>query len=143
VTQVKRFGMFVPVTPGGTAVIDVRDVARMHVAAAECGRMGERYILTTANYTQKEWLGMVADVVGVRRPFLPVPGVVLPLAADGVDLLRKIGIQTPVDSHQVRLGAKYIYFDGSKAWKEFGQPQIDMRQSLHDTYAWYRERGYL
>jgi dihydroflavonol-4-reductase len=141
VTLVKRLGLLVPVTPGGIAVIDVRDVARMHLAAAERGRTGERYILSAANCTQREWLGMIADVVGVRRPFLPVPGFILPLVANVVDVLWKFGIHTPVDSDQVRLGMKYIYFDGSKAWKELGKPQVEMRQSLRDTYAWYRERG--
>ncbi len=143
VTQVKRFGRLVPVTPGGISVIDVRDVARMQLAAAERGRTGERYILCTANYTQREWLSMIADVVGVGRPFLPVPGFVLPLVANVVDMLRKIGIHTPIDSDQVRLGAQYIYFDGSKAWNELCKPAVDMRQSLQDTYDWYREQHYI
>jgi len=141
IVQVKRLGALVPVTPGGIAVIDVRDVARMHLAAAERGRTGERYILCTANYTHREWLGMIADVVGVRRPFLPLPGAVLPAAATLVELARKLGIETPVDSDQTRLGARNIYFDGAKAWAELTQPQVAMETSLRDTYAWYRARG--
>lgn len=143
VTQVKRLGWLVPVTPGGIAVIDVRDVARMHVAAAERGRTGERYILSTANYTQREWLGMVAEVVGARKPFIPAPGFILPIVAGVVDWLRRIGIQTPIDSDQIRLGGRNIYFDGGKAWSELAPPTIEMRQSLQDTYRWYQEHGYV
>jgi dihydroflavonol-4-reductase len=143
ITQVKRLGPLVPVPRGAISVIDVRDVARMHLSAAARGRSGERYILMTANYTQREWLGMVADVVGVRRPFLPVPNAILPIAAGLIDLARKLGIDTPVDSNQTRLGGHNITFDGSKAWREFGEPQIDMRQSLEDTYRWYQENGYI
>ncbi len=143
IAQVKRLGMLVPVPSGGVSVIDVRDVARLHLAAAERGRTGERYILATANYTQREWLGMIADVVGVRRPILPAPDFVLPITAGLIELARRVGIQTPIDSNQARLGARFIYFDGRKAWDELGKPQVDMRQSLQDTYVWYREHGYL
>jgi len=143
ITQVKRFGPLVPVTSGGIAVIDVRDVVRMHLAAAERGRTGERYILSAANYPHREWLGMIADVVGVRRPFIPTPSFLLPIGAALIDLARKLGINTPIDSNQARLGGRNIYFNPAKAWTELGQPQIDMRQSLQDTYDWYREHGYL
>ncbi len=143
ITQVKQLGPLVPVPSGAISVIDVRDVARMHLAAAERGRTGERYILMTANYPQREWLGMVADVVGVRHPFFPVPDAVLPVAANLIALARKLGIHTPVDSNQTRLGGRNITFDGGKAWAEFGRPEINMRQSLLDTYQWYREHGYL
>ncbi|MEZ4667211.1 MAG: NAD-dependent epimerase/dehydratase family protein [Anaerolineae bacterium] len=143
VTQVKQLGPLVPVPPGGIAVIDVRDVAQMHLAAAERGRSGERYILNTDNYTQREWLGMIADVVRVRRPFIPAPAFSLPIVATLIDWLQNIGIKTPIDGNQTRLGARNIHFDGAKGWAELGKPQINMRQSLEDTYRWYVENGYI
>jgi dihydroflavonol-4-reductase len=143
ITHVKRLGPLVPVTSGGIAIIDVRDVARMHLAAAERGRSGERYILTTANLSQRDLLGMIADVVGVRRPFLPTPSFIVSISAALIDLARALGVPTPIDSNQARLGVRNIFFDGRKAWAEFGPPQIDMRQSVRDTYDWYRQNGYL
>ena len=143
IIQVKRLGALVPVTSGSIAVIDVRDVARLHLAAAERGRAGERYLLGTANYSHREWLGMVAEAVGARHPFLPVPDFLLPPVAAAVDAARRLGLPTPVDSNQVRLGARRITFRFDKAWSELGRTQIDMRQSLRDTVAWYREHGYL
>lgn len=143
VLKIKRLGWAVPVTPGGIAVIDVRDVAHMHLAAAERGRTGERYLLAAANYTFAEWYTIIADIVGAARPGLPVPGFLLPPLAEIIEGLRAIGIRAPVDGNQTRLGAKNIYFDGSKAWRELRQPQIDMRRSIADTYAWYQDHGYL
>lgn len=143
ITQIKRLGWLVPVTSGGIAVIDVRDVARGHIAAAEHGTTGRRYILNTANYPYQEWFGMIADTVGVRRPFLHLPNFVPPVAAILIDALRRLGIQTPIDSNQARLGTRFVYFDASRAWHEFGEPQIDMRQSLQDTYQWYVQQGYI
>ena len=143
VTQVKRLGPLVPVPPGGIAVIDVRDVARMHLNAAERGQPGERYILNTANYSQREWLQMIADVVGVPRPFLPAPAFSLPIVAALIDRLQKAGINTFIDGNQTRLGARNIHFDGAKGWAVLGKPQFTMLQSLQDTYNWYKQHGYI
>lgn len=143
ITEMARLGAMLPVTSGGIGVVDVRDVARWHVAAAEHGRCGERYLLGTANYTHRDWYAMIADVVGVRRPFLPLPDFLLPPLAWIIDRARSAGVELPVDANQTRLGARKLYFDCGKAWAEFGAPQIDMDTSLRDTYRWYRENGYL
>ena len=143
VTRIKQLGPLVPVTSGGVAVIDVRDVARMHLAAAERGRAGQRYILGAANYAYSDWFMMIADTVGVARPFFVAPDFALPIVARAIDLARAVGIPTPIDANQTRLGARNIFFDYSKAWNELGEPLVDMRQSLQDTYRWYVEHGYL
>lgn len=143
VLKIKRLQWTIPVPPGGVAVIDVRDVARMHLAAATQGRVGERYILGTANNKYAEWFRMVAEVVGASRPRIPTPAPLLPPLAALFDALRSVGIKLPIDGDQTRLGARNIYFDFSKGWAELGKPQIDMRQSLADTYRWYLEQGYV
>lgn len=143
VLKIRRLQWAVPVPPGGVAVIDVRDVARMQLAAAERGRVGERYILGAANFKYRDWFALVAEVVGAARPVIPVPGWALPPLAELFDALRAVGLRLPVDGDQTRLGARDIYFDFSKARRELGAPQIDMRQSLQDTYSWYLEHGYV
>lgn len=143
VLKIRRLQWTVPVPPGGVAVVDVRDVARMHLAAAERGRVGERYILGTANYRYRDWFALIAEVVGAARPFIPVPGWALPPMAGLFDALRSVGLRLPVDGDQTRLGARNIYFNFDKAWAELAEPQIDMRQSVQDTYAWYLEHGYV
>jgi dihydroflavonol-4-reductase len=143
ITQIKRFGWLVPVTSGSCAVIDVRDAARMHLAAAERGRPGERYILGSANYRYHEWFGMIADTVGTRRPFIHVPNFLLPIGATCISLARRVGINTPIDSDQIRLGAYHMDYNPAKGWAELGKPEIDMRQSIQDTYDWYMTHGYM
>jgi dihydroflavonol-4-reductase len=143
VVQLWRYRWLAPGTYGGIAVIDVRDVARLHLAAAEKGRTGERYILSAANYSYRDWFGMIADALGIAPPPLYTPTFLLPPAAVLFDLARKLGINTPIDADQVRLGGRYVYFDNGKCVRELGAPQIDMQQSLNVTVAWYREAGYL
>src|SRR5690606_17778363 len=104
---------------------------------------GERYILSTANYSFREWYALIADCVGAVRPFLPLPGFVLPPIVLLIEGLRKLGLNLPVDADQARLGARNIFFDGIKTHGELSSPQILMRQSVEDTYRWYLEYGYL
>lgn len=143
ITQVAQWQWLTPLSSGGIAVTDVRDVAASHLAAAEHGISGERYILQTENISNRDWFQMIAEVIGVGKPFFSTPDWMLPGVAWVVDRLRGLGIDTPLDANQVRLGGRFVYFDGSKAHEHLHQPKISMRQSIADTHEWYQEKGML
>lgn len=143
IVQTKRFGRLMAYTSGGIGVIDVRDVAGYHLAAAQKGVSGERYILNTVNYRLKSWFDLIADTVNVGRPILYAPNFLLPFAAAIVDALQTLGIKTPLDANQVRLGSRFVWFNGSKSYQTFGEPQVTMRQSIEDSYSWYVANDYL
>ena len=111
---------------GGLAVIDVRDVARAHLNAVERGRSGERYILNTVNLTYRQWFRMIARACGVRALPSPCPTHLLEPTARFIELLRALGIQTPMDANQTRLGGAHVYFDGGKAQRELGAPRASI-----------------
>ncbi|HML23570.1 MAG TPA: NAD-dependent epimerase/dehydratase family protein [Aggregatilinea sp.] len=127
--------------PGGTTLIDVRDVAEAHIAAAERGRTGERYILGAVDLTHKAWTRLTADVMGRRAFAVTLPTPVLYLAATVTDVLRKLGVNLPAEGNQLRLGTRMMYFNAEKSWRELGEPRISIRQSLQDTYDWYKAHG--
>ncbi len=143
VLKTKRLQWLIPVPTGSLALVDVRDVARMQLAAAERGRSGERYILGTANYTHADLFALVADIVGVPRPGIPLPAALAPIMATIIDAGRSLGLPIPVDGNQTRLGAQNVTFKYDKAWSELAKPQIDIPQSIRDTYEWYRAHGYV
>lgn len=143
ILQIQRYGPLTPWTSGGVAVVDVRDVARWHVLAARHGHTGERYILGTANYSYRRWFDMIAETLGVHRPRLYTPDALAPLVAQVITLARRLGIATPIDAAQARLGVRKVYFRFDKAWSAFGPPRISMAQSLRDTTRWYRGAGLL
>ncbi|MCC7452014.1 MAG: SDR family oxidoreductase [Anaerolineae bacterium] len=126
---------------GGATVIDVRDVADAHLAAAERGRSGERYLLGAVDMSHKALLKLIADVVGAPPPTVRIPAYVTPLLAAAVGVIRQAGMTLPIDANQIRLSARNVYFDCHKAWRELGEPKVDLRQSLKDTYRWYVEQG--
>ncbi len=131
------------IPPGGITVIDARDVAAAHVAAAECGRTAERYLLGTVDLSHKAWMRLIADVVGVSAPRLHLPRAAMPLLGAAVDLARAARVPLPADGNQIRFSGRNLYFNCQKAWAELGEPQIDVRQSLEDTRAWFYARGWL
>src|SRR5260370_4263589 len=57
----------------GLNIVHVDDVAEGHLAAAEKGRIGERYILGGENMTLAEILAEVAQAGGRRPPWLRAP----------------------------------------------------------------------
>lgn len=129
------------VPPGGVTVIDVRDVAEAHVAAAERGRTGERYLLGSVDLTHKAWLRLTANVVGRRATALPLAAWQMPLLAQAADVLRRAGVPLPIEGNQLRLSARMMFYNCQKSWRELAEPQIPIRQSLQDTFAWYTAHG--
>lgn len=129
--------------PGSVTVVDVRDVAQAHLAAAERGRPGERYLLGAADVSYRELWGIIARVVGIRAPIFTFPASIAPLLSGGARLLRGVGFPLPVDADQVRLSARPVCFDTHKARAELSEPGISVEQSIRDTYQWYVERGVL
>ena len=90
VIEAARWQWLTPLSSGGLAVIDVRDVARAQLKAVERGRNGERYILNTANLSYRQWFGLIAIACGVRAPAFFVPDWLLEPTARFIELLRRL-----------------------------------------------------
>ena len=130
--------------PGGMGVVSARMAGVGHVLAAERGRTGERYILNGENIAYRPLMDVVADVVGVRRPLFIVPRPIMNLCAAPVDLWNKLHRKPPlIDGNQVRLSTHFMYFDGSKAERELGFPQISACSAVEEAWDWYRAQGVL
>ncbi len=130
--------------PGGVNFVAVEDVAAGHLAAAEHGRAGERYILGGENLAYREAIPIICRVVGRPAPRWMIPDWAIPPAAYGVDILRRVlGNRIPLDGTQVRLAREFIYADSAKARQQLGLPRTPFEEMVQRTYEWYRERGYV
>ncbi len=130
---------------GLTNVIDVRDVAMGMVMALERGRVGERYILGHLNTTQRELNRMIAHVVGVSPPRIPMP---FEMARWGSKLgewafTHILHRPPPVPAFFVEVLAHLQHYDCSKAIRELGLPQSPVENAIRDAVKWFRENGYL
>ena len=135
----------IPVLPqGGVNFVAVQDVVAGHIAAAQKGRSGERYILGGENLTNRQTTELACGIVGVKPPRMTQPRWTIPLAAWGLDVVTKlVRHPLPLSGGQMRLTAEYLYFDSSKARRELGLPQTPVRQALQECYDWYVQHGYL
>jgi dihydroflavonol-4-reductase len=130
--------------PGGANFVDVSDVVAGHIAAAEKGRSGERYILGGANLPYSRAIPIICEVVGRPPPLIQAPSWLLPPAAVAVRLARTLlGNRIPVDERQVRMMAHKMYARVEKARRDLDLPQTPFRIAVQRTYNWYNENGYL
>lgn len=135
----------IPVIPqGGVNFVAMQDVVAGHIAAVEKGKAGERYILGGENLTNRQVTEMACDIVGVKPPRLTQPRWTIPVVAVLLDAVTAIvGPKLPLSGEQMRLTARYIWFDSSKAQRELGLPHTPVRQAMQECYDWYKAHGYL
>jgi dihydroflavonol-4-reductase len=128
----------------GLNIVHVDDVAEGHLAAAEKGRIGERYILGGENMPLAEILAEVAQAVGRRPPWLRVPhGVLFPVAI-GAELAARVTGRDPfVTLDGVRMSRKKMYFTSEKASHELAYAPRPARQAIADAVTWFEANGYL
>ena len=128
----------------GLNIVHVDDVAEGHLAAAEKGRIGERYILGGENMPLAEILAEVAQAVSRRPPWLRVPhGVLFPVAI-GAELAARVTGRDPfVTLDGVRMSRKKMYFTSEKASHELAYAPRPARQAIADAVTWFEANGYL
>ena len=130
--------------PGGTAVVDVRDVARGVVAAYRQGTAGQRYILAGPNTPFADLFPLISRELGVPPPRRCLPrflAAARPLVR-GLELLS--GEKPVLTADEYSFGFIHRYHSARKAMRELGwEPRFGLRQSIQDAAAWYREQGLL
>ena len=127
----------------GLNIVHVDDVAAGHLAAAETGRIGERYILGGENISLKRILAEVAQLVGARPPHVRVPYSVAYPVAIGAELVARATSREPfITVDGVRMARKRMYFSSSKACRELGYRPRPAREAIADAVAWFRANGY-
>jgi dihydroflavonol-4-reductase len=128
----------------GLNLVDVQDVAAGHLAAAEKGRSGERYILGNRNMTLKEILDVLARLAGLPAPKVRLPHwIPLSVAAVTTGVARVTGRAPRISLESVRMSTHRMFFDAGKAVRELGLPQTPVEEPLARAVAWFREKGYV
>ena len=128
----------------GLNLVDVGDVIQGHILALEKGKVGERYILGNKNLTLQQIFGILEQVSGIPAPRVRLPlWLALGVAYSDEFLSRIRSCQPRATVVGVRMAAKHMYFDASKAVRELGLPQTPVEQSLERAVRWFRDKGYV
>jgi dihydroflavonol-4-reductase len=129
----------------GLNLVHVRDVARGHLLAAARGRPGERYILGHAegNLGLRAIFERLAPYTGVAAPRVRLPYRAVLALASGAELVARLsGTEPLIAKTAVRMAAKRMFFDPSRAVRELGLPQTPVDQALRDAVDWFWAHGY-
>jgi dihydroflavonol-4-reductase len=142
--QIKR-GWVLAASPGTQAVCDADDVARAHLAAAERGRDGERYIVATESLSYRALFEQIAACVGGRGPLLTAPtGLVRAAGWFGENVLGRLGDREPTLTWEIGVqGTLHSAFDGSKLPRELGVQYTPFAETLEKTRRWLVAAGHL
>jgi dihydroflavonol-4-reductase len=126
---------------GGACFIDVHDVVRGLRLAAERGRIGGRYLLAGENMTNGDFMALVAEVAGARRPRVRVPGRLLALAGRAAEWLADHVTRRPppLTFGMGALTECYLYFDGTRAERELGFRAGPVAPAIERCVRWFRE----
>ena len=128
----------------GLNLVDVREVARGHIAAWQEGKAGERYILGGENLTLKQILDKLAAITGLSAPKVRLPYVVALAAGVGDTLITgKIRRREPrVTLDAVRMGRKKMWVSSAKAERELGWKIVPVDDALRRAVEWFQANGY-
>ncbi|GGH12284.1 hopanoid-associated sugar epimerase [Silvibacterium dinghuense] len=137
----KKFPAYVDT---GLNLVDVREVARAHVAALEKGRPGERYILGGENLTLKQILDKMSAITGLPSPTMKVPhNVAMAFAFFDETWTGKMrGKEPRATVEAVRMGKKKMFASSAKAQRELGFRVIPVYEALRAAIDWFRAHGY-
>ncbi len=128
----------------GLNLVDVREVARGHIAALQKGKPGERYILGGENLTLKQILDKLAAITGLAAPRVKLPYVVALAAGVGDTVVTgRIRRREPrVSLDAVRIGRKKMWVTSAKAERELGWRTVPVEDALRRAVEWFRANGY-
>ncbi|MBZ5511601.1 MAG: NAD-dependent epimerase/dehydratase family protein [Acidobacteriia bacterium] len=129
----------------GLNLVDVREVARGHIAALEKGTPGERYILGGENLTLKQILDKLAAITGLPAPKIRLP-YVFALAAGAGDTVisgRLLHREPRVTLDAVRMGRKKMWVSSEKAQRELGWNIVAVDDALRRAAEWFQANGYV
>lgn len=131
-------------TTGGTCYVDVRDVAAGHIAAAQRGTAGERYVLGGHNLKTRDFIAAACRAAGIRAIPIKIP---LPAARAWVrgrqHLALRRGDRPDVGAAMFDYAIKPCFFDSRKAMTELGVGFRPIAETLSDALAWFRDAGML
>jgi len=141
-TMAKRF---VPVYPqGGKCFQDADDCAVGHLLAMDRGTPGRRYLLGNENLSYRDFMGIVAEVVGQRPPVFALPTSATALAGRVGARLQRVDAHrfAGLDPNVLRSMQQPRYRTAQRAFTELGVPRSPIRGAVQKAWDWFQAHGY-
>ncbi|MCU0348327.1 MAG: NAD-dependent epimerase/dehydratase family protein [Saprospiraceae bacterium] len=129
-------------TPGGRNYVAVKDVCVGIANALERATPGSCYLLGNQNMNYREVFNLIAEVLKVPPPKLPVPGfVVLAFGVIATTLAKLRGVAPKISYRMCRISIDENFYTPEKARRELGLPQTPIKVAIEETVEWLRGDG--
>lgn len=126
---------------GAYNFVDVRDVAKGMIAAAEKGRGGECYFLTGERLTVDQFIKTLAKINNKKPPRIAMGKKTLLKLCPVISLYFKIMKWPPVITEfSINKLCENCNFSYEKAKKELGYSPMSAEESLRDTVNWLKNK---
>ena len=127
----------------GLNMVDVRDVARGHLAAMEQGVSGERYILGGRNMTLRGIFEALSKISGRPAPKIRIPyAAAYAFGAVSTAAARLTGLPPRVPLDAVRMAREKMFVDSTKAEHEIGFSAGPVEEAFERAIRWFRNNRY-
>lgn len=142
---IKMFvGQFTFTSSTGMQFVNVRDIAKAHVAIVERIEGPDRFMLGGCFYSWQEMVDIVSKITGRKLMYIHIPGNILRLLGKVADIAINIsGKELPITGEGMIYATQWVYADSAKAEKELGLVFTDREQTLAEVINWLYQGGYL
>lgn len=131
-------------TSSGLQIVDVRDLAALHVRLIELPEGQHRYTAASAMLSWPEWYDVCSRLTGTRPRRIPAPGAFLRAAGTVGDMVKRIyDFEFPMTRDGMEVTTRWPGADAERTTRELGVRFRDPAESLHDTLAWMYSAGHL
>ena len=102
--------------PGGSNVVDARDVGAGHLVLLERGEPGQRYLLGGEDLTWRELHSLVADLAGLPGPYLEAPSYAAWLASAAAEAWGRVTSSAPLSTtDEASTIGRYYWYSSARA----------------------------
>lgn len=127
----------------GLNLVNVEDVARGHILAAERGRIGEKYILGGENLTLEQMFGRLSTLSGLPAPHVKIPYAVAYAFALGAEAISRTITHRPPRASltEVQMARKKMFFAIAKARSELDYEPTPVDNGLCRAIEFFQRVG--
>lgn len=127
--------------PAGTSAwVDVRDVADAMILLMESEFEGERYILSSGNYSYQEVMNLMAENLGAPKPGKRASKGMMRLVSVLLWIREKFsGRKNPLTTDLIRIASSVTLYDREKFIRATGFQFMDLNRSVKDSCDFFRK----
>jgi nucleoside-diphosphate-sugar epimerase len=144
VTGVASWARVALITSSGLQVVDVRDLATLHVKLLELPPGPHRYAAAAEMLSWAEVHSLVENLTGNRVRSIRVPGRLLRAAGSVGDVVKRVhDFNFPLTRDAMEFTTQWPGADTERTTRELGVCFRDVADTFRDTLAWMYRAGHL